>query len=56
MPFWLDHAPGADIQPFTLAWAQGAGWMWSIPTQDRIGCGYVYSDDFRTPEQAKTSK
>jgi hypothetical protein len=30
----------------------GAGWLWSIPTPDRIGCGYVYSDDFRTPEKA----
>ena len=27
--------------------------MWQIPTQTRFGCGYVYSDEFRTPEQAK---
>lgn len=53
MPFWLDHDESAEINPFTLAWAQKAGWMWSIPTQDRIGCGYVYSDEFCTPEQAQ---
>jgi tryptophan halogenase len=27
--------------------------MWQIPTQTRFGCGYVYSDEFQTPEEAK---
>jgi len=53
MPFWLDHADGEDIAPYTLAWAQDAGWMWQIPTTERIGCGYVYSDAFLTPDQAR---
>lgn len=53
MPFWLDHDESKDIAPLTLAWAQSAGWMWSIPTRDRIGCGYVYSDEFITPEEAQ---
>ena len=53
MPFWLDHAEGADISPYTLAAAQGAGWMWQIPTYERMGCGYVYSDQFLTPDQAQ---
>jgi hypothetical protein len=53
MPFWLEHKPGAPVAPYTLAWAQSAGWIWFIPTQDRFGCGYVYSDQFLTPEQAK---
>ena len=44
MPFWLDIAPGEEIDPFTLAWAQGSGWLWKIPTARRYGCGYVYSD------------
>ena len=26
--------------------------MWQIPTQTRYGCGYVYSDEFRTPDEA----
>ncbi|MEJ6403478.1 tryptophan halogenase family protein [Yoonia sp. 2307UL14-13] len=53
MPFWLDHDPKADIAPFTLAQALGSGWMWGIPVQDRIGCGYVFSDAHITPEQAQ---
>ncbi|MDE2384830.1 MAG: tryptophan 7-halogenase [Alphaproteobacteria bacterium] len=53
MPFWLEHEEGAEFTPFTTAWAQGAGWMWMIPTQARMGCGYVYSDAFITPEEAK---
>ena len=53
MPFWLDIAPGEEIAPYTLAWAQGAGWLWQIPTQGRYGCGYAYCDAFATPDEAK---
>jgi glycine/D-amino acid oxidase-like deaminating enzyme len=53
MPFWLDIKDGEELSPFTMAWAQKAGWLWMIPTQARIGCGYVYSDAFTTPDQAK---
>ncbi|WP_332701647.1 tryptophan halogenase family protein [Devosia sp.] len=53
LPFWLDIKPGEEIANYTRAWAQDAGWMWQIPTQTRYGCGYVYSDEFSTPEQAK---
>ncbi|MDG1117737.1 MAG: tryptophan 7-halogenase [Flavimaricola sp.] len=53
MPFWLDIEDGEEIDPFTLAWAQGSGWMWKIPTQGRYGCGYVYSDAHTTPDDAK---
>lgn len=53
IPFWLDIPPGEEIEPCTLAWAQGAGWMWKIPTQGRYGCGYVFSDAHVTPDQAK---
>ena len=38
--------------PHIRAWAQEAGWMWQIPTQFRYGCGYVFSDEFRTPDEA----
>jgi len=54
MPFWLDIKEGDELTPFTTAWAQSAGWMWMIPTQQRIGCGYVYSDQFTTPDEAKS--
>jgi hypothetical protein len=36
----------------TLAWAMPNGWMWKIPTQERYGCGYVYSDKFTTYDNA----
>ncbi len=53
MPFWIDLKPGEEIDPFTLAWAQGSGWLWKIPTARRYGCGYVYSDAHTTPEEAQ---
>jgi glycine/D-amino acid oxidase-like deaminating enzyme len=53
LPFWLDLKEGEEIPPYTLAWAQNAGWLWSIPTQSRFGCGYVYSDAFLSPDQAQ---
>ena len=53
MPFWIDLKEGQEIPPYTLAWAQKSGWLWSIPTQTRFGCGYVYSDAFLNPEQAQ---
>jgi Tryptophan halogenase len=41
------------IQPYTTATAQEAGWIWTIPLFERIGTGYVYSDQFCEPEQAE---
>ena len=43
----------SEIPAYTLAWVQGSGWMWQIPTQDRLGCGYVYCDEYLAPEQAQ---
>jgi len=51
MPFILKHEQ-EKIEPWTTAWAQSSGWMWQIPTQDRIGCGYVYCDEFITADEA----
>lgn len=53
MPFWIDLKDGEEIPAFTHAWAQKSGWMWQIPTQERIGCGYVYSDRHLSPDQAQ---
>jgi tryptophan halogenase len=36
----------------TLSQALPNGWMWQIPTQDRYGCGYVYSDNHTTYDNA----
>ena len=41
-----------QIKNYTHAWAQKYGWLWQIPTQERTGCGYVYSDNFISPDQA----
>lgn len=53
MPFWVDLKDGEEINPVTLAWAQKNGWMWQIPTQERYGCGYVYSDAHVSPDEAQ---
>jgi len=53
MPFWLEHKSDAEIPAYTHAFAQKSGWMWQIPTQTRMGCGYVYSDAFLNPSQAQ---
>lgn len=54
MPFWVEIDEGEELNPYTLAWARDAGWMWSIPTHSRYGCGYVYSDRFVSPDAAQS--
>jgi len=53
MPFWLEHDSTKDIPNYTLAKALDSGWMWGIPVQERMGCGYVFSDAHTTVEQAQ---
>ena len=53
IPFYIKNKPGELIKNYTHAWAQKYGWMWQIPTQARMGCGYVYSDNHTTPEKAQ---
>lgn len=48
-----EYADG--ISPYTTATASDAGWIWTIPLYGRIGTGYVYSDEFCTPEQAEAT-
>lgn len=52
LPFFLpaekDHIP-----PYTEAIAMKNGWIWKIPLQHRYGCGYVFSDNHTTKEDAK---
>jgi tryptophan halogenase len=42
-----------DMDPYTTATAMNAGWAWTIPLFRRNGNGYVYSDQFITPDQAE---
>jgi tryptophan halogenase len=53
MPFLIPHTDGKRIEPVTTAWAQKAGWMWQIPTQDRYGCGYVFDNNFLSNDEAQ---
>nr|AHE14677.1 tryptophan 5-halogenase domain protein [uncultured bacterium] len=50
----VPRAPGAqEVAPYTTATAMPAGWIWTIPLDQRDGTGYVYSDQFCTPEEAE---
>lgn len=51
MPFVLPHKD--KIPNYTTAHALSAGWMWQIPTQTRLGCGYVFCDKFISDEDAQ---
>jgi tryptophan halogenase len=44
-----------DMEPYTTARAMDAGWMWTIPLYRRNGHGYVYSDDYLSPDEAETA-
>lgn len=52
IPGAIDLRPGS-IPPYTRARALQCGWSWDVPLFGRRGCGYVYSSDFCSPEQAE---
>ena len=41
------------IPSWTLSKAMSSGWLWRIPTQNRYGNGYVFSDQFMDFDRAK---
>jgi tryptophan halogenase len=41
-----------QLEPFTCCTAIENGWVWNIPSWERIGTGYVYSDKYVSDEQA----
>jgi flavin-dependent dehydrogenase len=43
------------ICPYTTATAMDAGWIWTIPLFGKIGTGYVYSDEYCTPDEAEAT-
>ena len=53
IPFFLDHNPKEKTKCYSEAWAQSSGWFWDAAVQHRRGCGYVFSDDFISVDQAQ---
>lgn len=53
---WATRIPYTDIEkemePYTNCTAIDNGWVWNIPSWERIGTGYVFSDKYVTPEKA----
>lgn len=42
-----------ELKPVTTCTAIENGWCWDIPLWSRLGSGYVYSDKYVSPEDAK---
>lgn len=42
-----------EIPSWTLAQSMNSGWLWRIPTQDSYGNGYVFNEEFVSPDEAK---
>jgi len=53
---WATHLSYTDkekeLKPYTNCTAIENGWVWNIPTWDKIGTGYVYSDKYISDEKA----
>ena len=43
------------LRPCTTATAMGSGWIWTIPLSNRVGTGYVYAEEFCSPEDAESA-
>jgi tryptophan halogenase len=52
IPSVIPYSTGAAIPTYTTATAMPHGWMWQIPTQSRLGRGYIYSSKYISDEQA----
>jgi len=50
VPFVIDQEE--DFEPVTKCIALSSGWLWQIPTQKKIGSGYVYCDRYLSREEA----
>lgn len=49
------RAPHSDqnIAPYTISQGMQAGWSWRIPLEDTMGCGYVFSSNHISSDQAR---
>ncbi len=49
----VDYKDDSEFVPYVICDAVDHGWLWKIPTQDRIGSGLVFKRDITDPEQAQ---
>lgn len=53
---WATRLPYIDkekqLEPYTSCTAIENGWVWNIPSWERLGTGYVYSDKYVKPNEA----
>ena len=53
---WATRVPYTNkekqLEPYTNCTAIENGWVWNIPSWERIGTGYVYSDKYVSDEEA----
>lgn len=52
IPCFQDYQPGQAPPTYTLASALPHGWLWQIPTQSRLGRGYLFASRYIEVEQA----
>ena len=52
IPRQMPHPEGQPMPNYTVATAMPHGWQWQIPTQSRLGKGYIYSSRYISDEQA----
>ena len=52
LPFQLPQR-NDFIEPYTKATAMSYGWLWQIPLQNRIGCGYLFDSNLIDIDSAK---
>lgn len=52
LPFTL-QSDISDIESYTTSTAMKFGWMWKIPKQNNIGCGYVFNNNLISFNQAQ---
>lgn len=54
---WATRVPyindEVELEGYTNCTAIANGWCWNIPLFSRLGAGYVYSDKYITPDDAK---
>jgi hypothetical protein len=52
IPIFPEHPEGKAIPCYTVAQAMPHGWLWTIPTQSRLGRGYVFGSRYADVPQA----